>query len=149
VLEGVAGDSEPPGVTADLLHEVDELADPERPVDRERLGSSCERKRLDEPEDAEEVVGVPVGDEDGVHGEPGPGAHHLLLGALPAVEEQGIGAPPDQDAGWVPLRRGERPCCPEEVDVKSLAGYTNHFLNAARLRRASSRFRPSITTGPE
>jgi hypothetical protein len=34
------------------------------------------------------------------------------------------------------------------MDVKRLSGYTNHLLNAARLRLASSRFRPSMTTGP-
>ncbi|KAF5030399.1 hypothetical protein DSECCO2_638530 [anaerobic digester metagenome] len=145
----MSGDREPPGVAVDPLDEIDELLDPGRTVDRERLGSSHERKRLDKPEDAKEVVGMPVGDEDGVNGEPGPGTHHLLLGALPAVEEQGVGAAPDQDAGGVPLRGRERSRRAEEVDVQGLAGYTNHFLNATRLRSASSSVRPSITTRPE
>lgn len=149
VFKGVTGDGKTPHMTADPLHKVDKLSDPGRAVDREGVGSSHERERLNKPEDAEKMVGVPVGDEDGVHGKSGPGTHHLLLGAFPAVEEQGVGAPPDQDGGGVALRRRKRSCCAEEVDVQGLAGYTNHFLNAARLRFASSSVRPSITTAPE
>ena len=104
MLEGMSRDGEPPGVAVDPLDVVDELHDPGRAVDRERGGALHVPERLDDPEDAEEVIGVPVRDEDGIDGEPGLRTHHLLLGALPAVEEQGVGAPPDQYAGGVPLR---------------------------------------------
>ena len=148
MFEGMPGDGKAPCMPADPLHDIDELIDPGGAVDREGVGPPHERECLDKPEDAEEVIGMPVGDEDGIHGETRPGTHHLLLGTLPAVKEQGVGAPADQDGGGVSLRRREGACCAEEVDVQGLSGYTNHFLNAARLRFASSSVRPSITATP-
>lgn len=149
MLEGVAGDGEAPCVTTDPLYRLDKVMDPGWTVDRKGVGSPHEREGLNETEYAEKVIRVPVSDEDGVHGKTGPGAHHLLLSSFTAVKEQGIGTSPDQNGGRVSLRRWEGAGCAEEVDVQGLAGYTNHFLNAVRLRLASSSVRPSITTAPE
>jgi hypothetical protein len=117
-------------------------------VDGQGLVPPHEGEGLGEAEGPEEVVRVPVGDEDGVHGKAGPGPHHLLLGPLPAVEEEGIGAPPYHDAREVSLGCREGACGAQEVDVEGLAGQTKHLLNTERLFSASSRLLPSTTTMP-
>ncbi len=68
----------------------DRLVHPCRAVNRERIGPPHEGEGLYEPRDPEEVIGMPVGHEDGIHEKPGTGPHHLLLGPLPAVEEEGV-----------------------------------------------------------
>ena len=116
------------------------------PVGGEGLGPAVEGEGLDKTRNAEEVVGVPVGDEDGVDEKTGPRPHHLLLRPFAAVEEQGVRAPPDHDAGGVPVRRGQGPGRSEEVHLQGLSGYTNHLLKTSRLFFASSMLRPSLTS---
>ena len=65
-------------------------------VHLERLLAALEAQRSQESRDTEEVVRVHMRDEDRVHGEPRPIAHHLALRALTAVEQHKIALPLDR-----------------------------------------------------
>ncbi len=54
----------------------------------ERFGARLELHRANETNDAEDVVGVEVREEDVAEDEGDPVAHHLALGAFAAIEEE-------------------------------------------------------------
>ena len=62
-------------------------------------------QRAQEADDSQVVVGVEVGEEDGVHREAGAEAHHLPLAALAAVEEQQVRVRLHRQAGEVAVQR--------------------------------------------
>ena len=63
------------------------------------------RERAQEPDRAEVVVRVEVGEEDRVHVEPGAEPDHLALRALAAVHEEELALAPHRERGEVPLDR--------------------------------------------
>ena len=54
----------------------------------ERLGASLEAERPDQPDDTQKMVGVEMREKYLGQGEADPVAHHLPLGAFPALEQQ-------------------------------------------------------------
>ena len=83
----------------------EEILQPARPVHRQRQLPATQGERLQHPGQAEVVVGVKVRDEDlaQLH-EPHAGAQQLALRPLPAVEEQPLAAPSQEQRGRRPLR---------------------------------------------
>ena len=132
----------------EVLDDVNDLVEAGRAVEGEGLGAAVEREGLDQPEEAEVVVRVPVGDEDCVDREPCLRPHHLLLRALAAVEEERVGSPADEEAGRVPEHGRERAGRPQEVHLEGLARYRSHPLMRSSDRRPSSTLRPSTTAIP-
>jgi hypothetical protein len=58
-----------------------------------------------EADDSQVVVGMEVGEEDGVHGEAGAEAHHLPLAALATVEEEQVRIRLHREPGEVAVQR--------------------------------------------
>src|SRR5207247_4435374 len=92
--------------------ELDRLAEQllcaTRTVQRDRLGSGLQPERADQPDHAEEVVGVEMGEEDIREREAHPVAQHLALRPLAALEQQGLSLAHESEGGDVALDR--RPC---------------------------------------
>ena len=86
---------------------VVEVAEPGRPVDRERHVAHPQRERLEHPWQAEVVVGMEVRDEDVLEiDEADRRAQQLALRPFAAVEEHAIAAPPhEQGRGSAPRSR--------------------------------------------
>jgi len=98
---------------------AEEVRQPRRAVDRDRELAAAERERLQHPRQAEEVVGVEVGEEDLLElDQPDGGAQHLALRALTAVEEELVAAAPHQERARRALRCRHRAARPEEHDVE-------------------------------
>ena len=87
---------------------------PFRAVNGEWFGPPVERHGLDEAEDTEEMVCMPVGDKYCIDGKSAPRTHHLLLRTFAAVKEERVRAPADHDAGRVPLGVGSAPAVPRK-----------------------------------
>ena len=98
----------------------EEVADPKRPVHGQRqLVAAAQREGLEHPRQAEEVVGVEVGEEDLLEvDEPAGRALQLPLRPLGAVEEQPLAAAADEQRCGRALRGRHRGRRPEEDDVK-------------------------------
>src|SRR5205823_9105898 len=106
-----------PGIELVELVRVREVADPEDarllgeetteaagPVDREQLGPSAERERLQHPRQAEVMVGVEVREEDLAElRQADRRAHELALRSLGAVDEQAVAAVAEEGRRRTPL----------------------------------------------
>ena len=113
----------------DPLQRAEEVAQPGRPVDRERELTAAERERLQHPRQAEVVIRVVVREEHlGELDQPDGGAQELALGALAAVDEHPLAATPDQRPGEPAASRGNRARRPEEDQIEIHGG----SLGAAR-----------------
>ena len=82
-----------------------------------RLLAALEAEGAQQADDAEEVVGVEVGEEDVVEGEAGAVAHHLALGALAAVEHQQLALALDDERADVAAHGGAGGGGAEEGDA--------------------------------
>ena len=106
---------------------VEEVAEPRRPVDRERHVAVAERERLQHPRQAEVVVGVEVREEDLAQiDEADRRAQELALRALAAVEEQPLAAAPHEErARRTPRgRRAGRGAEEDDVEVHRGRSYS-------------------------
>src|SRR5690606_13923515 len=72
----------------------------------------------EQADDAEEVVGVEVGEEDVAEGEAHAVAHHLALGALAAVEQQGLPLAGEREGGDVAVDGGAGGAGAEEGELQ-------------------------------
>ena len=116
-LDGV---SEPPENAAQPL---EELAQPRRPVDRDRNLAPAQRESLQHPGQAEVVIGVVVGEEDLPElDQPDVRPQELALRALGAVEEHALAAAAQQQRGRRPLGGRHRPGGSEKDEVEVHAG---------------------------
>ena len=82
--------------------------------------AAAEREGLEHPRQAEDVVGVQVGEEDVLEvAEPGVGAQQLSLRPLAAVDEEPVAAAADQRRGRAARggRRRARGAQEDEVEV--------------------------------
>ena len=108
---------EPPDDDAQRL---EERARPARAVDGDAGLAAAEREGLEHPRQAEDVVGVQVGEEDVLEvAEPGVGAQQLSLRPLAAVDEEPVAAAADQRRGRAARgrRRRARGAQEDEVEV--------------------------------
>ncbi len=110
-------------VDADIeTHPLDPELDggPKRPtragraVDGDRILAPLQAHRAHEPGDAQEVIGVEVGDEDPIHAEARGESHHLALRTLAAVEEHGIALSLHEDGAHAAPDRGPGRGSPKE-----------------------------------
>jgi hypothetical protein len=121
-LETVAGadlddvDRELVALDAEGHRGAEHLACALRAVERHRLGAVLEPHGPQESGDAEDVIGVVVGEEDFAEREADPVAHHLPLGALAAVEEEHLPFAVHREAGDVAVERRRRGAGAEEGD---------------------------------
>ena len=87
---------------------VHERPYPDRTVDLQRPRPSGQAHRLDEPGQAEDVVSVEVGDQNGPDShERERRDHQLALGAFAAIHQDDVGAFAQCDAGSRPVPRGD------------------------------------------
>ena len=101
---------------------LEQLDQPRRPDHPQRALAIVEVVGLQQPRDAQVMVGVQVGDVDLVDlHEPGR-ALHLALRALAAVEQQPVAADPREQARGRPPRGRHRPPGSEEDEVHVHAG---------------------------
>ena len=84
------GDLERKGepLDAEAVGALEERVKPRRAPEAKRFGARLQRERAQQAEDAEDVIGVVVREEEVVERERDAVAHHLALGALAAVDEQ-------------------------------------------------------------
>lgn len=108
----VGGAAHDPG---DRGEQVDE---PGWAEDVERLGAVLHVVALQQPRQAQVVVGVQMGDEDRIDGDQPSRALHLPLRPLAAVEQDAIASAAHEDARGVAPRRGHRAPGAEEDDVQ-------------------------------
>jgi hypothetical protein len=101
-------------------HGAQELLGARRPVDGQGPVAVAQGERLDHPHQAEPVVDVVVGEEDDVEvGQPD-GAQELALGALAAVEQQPVAAPPDEHRREPAPRGGHGAAVPAKKTERSV-----------------------------
>src|SRR5947199_1012861 len=102
--------------------ELDRLAEQllcaTRTVQRDRLGSGLQPERADQPDHAEEVVGVEMGEEDLREREAHPVAQQLALGAFPALAQQRLTLAHESQGRDVALYRRPSGCRAKESDGK-------------------------------
>ena len=107
----------------DAAQVAEEPACTRRPVHGDRQLAAAQSERLEHSGQAEEVVGVEVGEEHLLEvDEPDVGAQELPLRALGAVDEEPLAAAPDQGRGRRSLCGRRRPGRPEEHDVEVHSG---------------------------
>lgn len=99
------------------------------PIHGKRIRPSHEGQRLDQAQNPQEMIRMPVSDEDRLDKEPGLRPHHLLLGPLTTIEQEGVRPTANHDTGGIPIGRWHRTCGPQEVDLQCLPGYRKHLLN--------------------
>ncbi len=105
----------------DPVEAVEEVGQPRRPVDDQRLLAVLHVPGLEQAREAEVVVGVQVGDEDLLHlDEPGR-ALHLPLRALAAVEQQPVAAAADEHRAVLRRADGTEPPVPRKIASRSIA----------------------------
>ena len=108
-----------------------------RAHDLDGLLSALQGHGPEEPDDAQEMIGVKMGDEDGLDPETRPVPHHLPLGALAAVEEHQIAFSLHGDAAHIPAHSGPGSGGAEEGD-------SNHGATGLiRIDVGSGKNRPS------
>jgi hypothetical protein len=78
------------------------------------FGSTLKRHRPEEPDDANEVIGVEVREEDVVEVEGDSVAHHLALCAFTAIEEKGLSLAEERDGRNVAFDSGSSSGSAEE-----------------------------------
>ena len=100
----------------DSVEGLEQAPQPGRPDDPQRALAALEVIGLQQPRQAEVVVGVIVGHVDLVHLDQARGALHLALRPLAAVEQQALAAYPGQQAGGGPPRGGHGAAGAEEYD---------------------------------
>jgi len=72
---------------------------------------------MDKAEYPEEMVCVPMGDENGIDRKSAPGPHHLLLCPLSTVKKERVRTAPDQDAGRITPGCWKRPGGSKKVNL--------------------------------
>src|SRR5437867_2840135 len=77
-----------------------------RTIEAHRLLPSLQPQRTDKPDDAQEMIGVKVREEDLGQRKAHPVAHHLALGALAALEQQRLAFAHESESADVPLDGG-------------------------------------------
>ena len=120
---------------------------PGRPVELEPLLAAAQVIGLEQPGQAEHVIGVVVAEEHDVEiDEPDLRAQQLPLRALAAVEQDAIAAAPDQRRRGRATRRRRRARGAQEDDVQS----TRPSLRGAQRDQPATRrtARPSVTSPP-
>src|SRR5207237_1805334 len=75
-------------------------------VEKQRLGTALQAERADQPDDAEEVIGVKVREEDLGEREAHAVAHHLALGAFAALQQKRFALSVDSQSRNVSLDGG-------------------------------------------
>src|SRR2546421_7962772 len=75
-------------------------------VEKQRLGTALQAERADQPDDAEEVIGVKVREEDLGGREAHAVAHHLALGAFAALQQKRFALSVDSQSRNVSLDGG-------------------------------------------
>src|SRR3989449_9769278 len=99
-----------------------------RTVQPQRLGARLQPQRAHNPDHAEEVVGVEMGEEDLREREAHAVAHHLALGALAALEQQRLTLTHEGEGGDVALdcwpcgRRSQKRHRKHGAEYKACAG---------------------------
>jgi len=78
------------------------------PPNSERFGPGLELHRPHQADDAEDMIGVEMGEEDVAEDKRDAVAHHLSLGPFTAVEHQRFAFAHDSDGGHVALDRRPR-----------------------------------------
>src|SRR5207253_9859196 len=107
---------QPPDHSFEGAEQVDE---PARAIDGERQLPASQRKGLEHPRQAEDVVGVEMGDEHLLQLEqPDGGAQQLPLRALGAVEEELVAPATNEQRRRGPLRGRHRAGCAEEDEIE-------------------------------
>ena len=103
----------------DAAESPEQLVQPGRPVDGQRQLAAAEGERLEHERETPEVIRVVVGQEDLLQlGQADRGAQELALGALGAVDQEPLPAPPQQERRWGPLGRGHRGRSAQENEVE-------------------------------
>ena len=110
-FDQVETEADPPDQLAERLEQVLEAA---RAVDRERRLAVGEVVRFQHPRQAEEVIGVEVGQVDLIDLDQPQRLLKLALGPLAAIEHQPFAAPRDEQAGGRAPRRGHGAARAEE-----------------------------------
>ena len=91
-------------------------------MDDQRHPASAQGERLEHPGQPEVVIGVVVREEHlGQLHKPDGGAEQLALGALSAVEEQALAAPPQEGSRKARLAVGTEPDVPRKTRSRSMA----------------------------
>ena len=124
---------------------VEEVAQPGRPVDRERHVAVAERERLQHPRQAEVVVAVEVREEDLAQvDEADRRAQQLALRPLAAVEEQPVAAAADEQRGGERRAVGALPEVPRKTTSRSTAADRTHGSAGPSLARAAGTARTEL-----
>ena len=136
-LDELEGIGEPP---EDPAQRAEQVGEPARTVDGDRLLAPAQREGLQHPGQAEVVIRVEVREEDlGQLREPDVGAHQLPLRPLAAVDQQPVAPTPDEQRRSRPPSRRHRPRGPEEDNVQVHEAHCAAQPQKARLSRADTK----------
>src|SRR5437867_11628695 len=95
-------------------------------VQRHGFSARLEAEGADQPDYAEKMIGMKVREEDLGQRKAHPVAHHLALGALAALEEQGLTFAHESESANVPLDGGPSSAGPKKSHGKHGANITGH-----------------------
>ena len=93
-----------------------------RPPEPHRLHARLQREGLEEPEYAEEVIGMEVREEDVLEREPDPPPHHLPLRPLSAIEQHRLALARERKRRNPAFHGGTRGGRSEEADAEGHLG---------------------------